>query len=192
VQAGWLEKKLKASTARWKVATFHHPIFSSANDRDNPRQREALLPVLKKYQVDLVLQGHDHTYARGTMPQTPERYTTGKDKSVDTMFVNSVSGGKMYKWDEKNWTNYEKDGVRLDRKAENTQFFQVIKIDGLKLSYEAWTADGLLYDGFTLQKDAKGKKQVTKGQASTMDPRMFANTSPYPGAATNDGGEDKD
>jgi 3',5'-cyclic AMP phosphodiesterase CpdA len=197
VQAEWLDKKLKASTAKWKVATFHHPIFSSANDRDNPRQREAILPVLKKYSVDLVLQGHDHTYARGTMPQTPERFANspskgGKDKTVETMFVNSVSGGKQYEWDDKNWANYEKDGVKLDRKAENTQFFQVIKIDGLKLTYEAWTADGQLYDGFTLQKDAKGKKQVTKGQASTMNPRMFANTAAYPGSASNDGGEDKD
>jgi 3',5'-cyclic AMP phosphodiesterase CpdA len=197
VQADWLDKKLKASTAKWKVATFHHPIFSSAGDRDNPRQREAILPVLKKYQVDLVLQGHDHTYARGTMPQTPERFVSGpgkggKDKTVDTMFVNSVSGGKQYEWDKTDWAKYEKDGVKLDRKAENTQFFQVIKIDGLKLTYEAWTADGQLYDGFTLQKDAKGKKQVTKGQVSTMNPRMFANTAAYPGSASNDGGEDKD
>jgi 3',5'-cyclic AMP phosphodiesterase CpdA len=185
VQADWLDKKLKASTARWRVATFHHPIFSSANDRDNPRQREALLPVLRKYSVDLVLQGHDHTYARGTMPQTPERFSSGKDKTVETMFVNSVSGGKQYEWDEHNWANYEKDGVTLDRKAENTQFFQLVKIDGQKLTYEAYTADGQLYDAFALQKDAKGRKQLVKGPASTMVPRMFSNTAAYPGSASN-------
>jgi 3',5'-cyclic AMP phosphodiesterase CpdA len=185
-QADWLDKKLAASTARWRVATFHHPIFSSGSDRDNPRQRGALLPVLRKYGVDLVLQGHDHTYARGTMPQTPERFASGRDKTVDTMFVNSVSGGKQYEWAETNWANYEKDGVKLDRKAENTQFFQLVRIDGGKLTYEAYTADGQLYDGFVLQKDAKGRKQLVKGQASTMDARLFANTAAYPGSASND------
>jgi 3',5'-cyclic AMP phosphodiesterase CpdA len=186
VQADWLDKKLQASKARWRVATFHHPIFSSAGDRDNPRQREAILPVLRKHGVDLVLQGHDHTYARGTMPQTPERFASGKDKAIDTMFVNSVSGGKQYEWGEADWAKYEKDGVKLDRKAENTQFFQVIKIDGAKLIYEAFTADDQLYDSFTLQKDAKGRKQLVKGPVSTMDPRMFTNTAAYPGSASND------
>jgi hypothetical protein len=135
--------------------------------------------------VDLVLQGHDHTYARGTMPQTPERFATGADKSVGTMFVNSVSGGKQYEFTANNWADYEKDGVRLDRKAENTQFFQLVRIDGARLTYEAYTADGQLYDGFTLQKDSKGRKQLVKGQASTMDPRAFSNTAAYPGSASN-------
>lgn len=186
IQANWLDKKLAASTARWRVATFHHPIFSSGNDRDNPRQRAALLPVLRKHGVDLVLQGHDHTYARGTLPQTPERFATGRDKTVDTMFVNSVSGGKQYEFSTNDWNSYEKDGVKLDRKAENTQFFQLVRIDGGKLTYEAWTADGQLYDGFTLKKDAKGRKQIVKGQTSTMDPRSFATTAAYPGSASND------
>lgn len=185
-QTAWLDAKLAASTARWRVATFHHPVFSSAGDRDNPRQRSAILPVLRKHDVDLVLQGHDHTYARGTMPpdapQTPERYADGRGEAVATMFVNSVSGAKQYEFAETNWTKYERDGVRLDRSGENTQFFQLIRIDGGRLVYEAHTADGQLYDTFTLEKDATGRKTLLKGAASTMDPRSFGNSLPYPGA----------
>jgi 3',5'-cyclic AMP phosphodiesterase CpdA len=185
-QTAWLDAKLSSSTARWRVATFHHPVFSSAGDRDNPRQRGAILPVLKKHDVDLVLQGHDHTYARGTMaadaPQTPERFADARGEAVATMFVNSVSGPKQYEFAETNWAKYERDGVRLDRSAENTQFFQIIRIDGGRLVYEAHTADGQLYDTFTLEKDAGGRKTLLKGVASTMDPRTFGNSLPYPGA----------
>ena len=28
-QIGWLDQQLKDSTARWKLAVFHHPIYSS-------------------------------------------------------------------------------------------------------------------------------------------------------------------
>ena len=54
------------------------------------------------------------------MPQTPERFTTGKDKTVDTMFVNSVSGGKQYEWGKDDWAKYQKDGVKLDRNSVHT------------------------------------------------------------------------
>jgi 3',5'-cyclic AMP phosphodiesterase CpdA len=182
VQARWLDAKLANSTARWRVATFHHPVFSSAGDRDNPRQRSALLPVLKKHDVDLVLQGHDHTYARGTLPQTPERFSTVEDEIVDTMFVNSVSGPKQYKFATDGWDRYAADGVRLDRQAENTQFFQLVRIDGANLVYEAYTVDGQIYDRFALYKGANGEKRLVKGPASTMNSRAFANTLDYDGA----------
>jgi 3',5'-cyclic AMP phosphodiesterase CpdA len=181
VTARWLDDKLKASTARWKVATFHHPVFSSGSDRDNPRLRDALLPVIKAHDVDLVLQGHDHTYARGAMPQKPERYSSTRGGAVETMFVNSVSGAKMYPFSKGDWEKYEPTGVRLERQAENTQFFQVVEIDGGMLSYEAWTADGQLYDAFSLKKDRRGAKRLTQGEAAGLDTRRMANTPAYPG-----------
>jgi hypothetical protein len=38
------------------------------------------------------------------------------------------------------------------RMGEDTQLYQIISIDGNRLRYEAKTATGLLYDGFTLEK----------------------------------------
>ena len=63
-QAEWLDAELASSDARWRVVTMHHPIFSSGRGRDNEERRALLLPILLKHKVDLVLQGHDHTYAR--------------------------------------------------------------------------------------------------------------------------------
>lgn len=187
-QARWLDAALKASDARWKVVTFHHPVFSSGRGRDDEARRKILLPVLRANDVDLVLQGHDHTYARGALDaaggQTPERVSAqnAADGSVGPMFVNSVSGAKQYVWRENGWDDYADDGVTLTRRAENTQFFQVIGVDGDRLDYTAYTADGQTYDRFILSKDAAGRRMMAAGVASTMSERRFAGTMDYPGA----------
>ncbi|MEM6707954.1 MAG: metallophosphoesterase, partial [Pseudomonadota bacterium] len=182
-QADWLDAALAASDARWKIVSMHHPIFSSGRGRDSPERRALLLPVLKRHQVDLVLQGHDHTYARGAIGQTPERLgfrDTGG--SVEVMFVNSVSGPKQYEFMADGWDKYAEDGVVLARKAVNTQFFQVIEVDGEELRYEARTALGALYDDFVMRKDDEGRKTVVRGSASTLDERRYDTTGAYRGA----------
>src|SRR5690606_18410768 len=93
-----------------------------------------------KYKVDLVLQGHDHTYGRGT--NIPGGVIQ-KDRNSGTMYVVSVSGPKMYDLTTSRW---------MDRAASNTQLYQLISIEGNRLSYEAYTATGKLYDAFDLVK----------------------------------------
>jgi len=179
-QAAWLDTQLKASDAKWKIVTMHHPIFSSGKGRDDPDRRALLLPVIQKHSVDLVLQGHDHTYARGAIGQTPERLGfKAKGGKLETMFVNSVSGPKQYPVKPKGWAGYAADGVALIRKGANTQFFQTITIDDDTLSYAAYTATGALYDDFAMKKDRRGQKKITRGATSTMDERLFSNTGPY-------------
>src|SRR5690606_33468931 len=90
-QRVWLEKILAGNPNRWTCVTFHHPIYSPKGTRDNKRTREAFKPLFDKYKVDLVLQGHDHTYARGmeNIPMEENGIKSG------TMYVVSVSGPKM-------------------------------------------------------------------------------------------------
>ena len=57
---------------------MHYPIYSSKQGRDNVGLRNALQPLFEKYKVDLVLQGHDHTYGRGTnLPLGNNKKTIG-------------------------------------------------------------------------------------------------------------------
>jgi 3',5'-cyclic AMP phosphodiesterase CpdA len=125
----------------WTVLTFHHPIYSPKTTRDNKRTRETFKPLLDQYKVDLVLQGHDHTYARG-MSKIPME---GKTKTSGTMYVVSVSGPKM------TGSHVEKSAW-MDRKAIYTQLFHVVEIDGGKLNFKTYTAVGDLYDEFDLVK----------------------------------------
>lgn len=182
VQAEWLDKQLAASKARWRVVTMHHPVFSSAQGRDNVQVREKLLPIMLKHKVDLVLQGHDHTYARGIVgpdQQAPRRTSYAPGEVLNTMFVNSVSGAKQYKFKQDGWSSYQPSGVNLERQGENSQFYQVISIDGDSLDYTAYTTDGVQYDRVTIEKKQDGIKRVTRNENTAPPQRTYENTHPY-------------
>ncbi|HYN08031.1 MAG TPA: metallophosphoesterase [Vicinamibacterales bacterium] len=64
-QFDWLEKELKASGSNWKIAVFHHPLYSSGDRHGSDLLlREVLEPLFVKYHVSVVLNGHDHFYER--------------------------------------------------------------------------------------------------------------------------------
>lgn len=157
VQAKWLERVLSKNTCLWTVVTMHHPMFSSGAGRENTHLRKLLKPIIDKHEVDLLLQGHDHTYARG---HTPLRMSDAKTERIKSLYVNSVSGPKMYKFRKDGWKAYRPEGVVLDRKAVDTPFFQVIDVDGDWLSYRAFMANGELYDAIKLHKAADGSKTL--------------------------------
>ena len=53
--------------AKWRVVTFHQDIYGAAqshSDSDGMVLRTQLTPLMDKYDIDVVLQGHDHTYSR--------------------------------------------------------------------------------------------------------------------------------
>lgn len=59
-QYRWLENKLKNSMSTWKVVVGHYPIFSNGHHGNTPELVSDLLPLLKKYDVDFYISGHDH------------------------------------------------------------------------------------------------------------------------------------
>jgi 3',5'-cyclic AMP phosphodiesterase CpdA len=151
-QIPWLRRVLEDNPNRWTILTFHHPVFSPARDRDNPELREAWKPIIDEFRVDLVLTGHDHTYARTgdissatDVENVPQGYQQAYDPDIGTVYVVSVSGPKMYRISK---------GQYAKRVAENTQLYQIIEIDDRELRFRAYTATGQLYDAFTLEKRA--------------------------------------
>lgn len=163
-QAVWLEELLTENQCPWVVCTFHHPVFSTGRGRDNAKQRGLWKPIFDKHRVDLVLQGHDHTYGR-TGLDTPQVGADGKlldlknratgvnkrDSKTGTVYVVSVSGPKMYSLQPHPF---------MKRQAENTQLYQIIHVDGDQLRYEARTAVGEVYDAFALKKQQGDINQI--------------------------------
>lgn len=137
-QAAWLDQLLAKNPNKWTILTFHHPIYSSAKGRDNKELRELWQPIIDKYAVDLVMTGHDHTYARTNLVTGSNVRSKG-----GTVYVVSVSGPKMYNLDRT---------PLMRRAAEDTQLFQIVRVDGDRLVYESRTARGVLYDAFELRK----------------------------------------
>jgi 4-amino-4-deoxy-L-arabinose transferase-like glycosyltransferase len=66
-QIKWLKGALRQSSAIWKVAVLHHPIYSTAMKHPaDPVMARLLDPLFREYGVSLVLQGHNHVYERLT------------------------------------------------------------------------------------------------------------------------------
>ncbi|MCF7222738.1 metallophosphoesterase [Lysobacter sp. TLK-CK17T] len=144
-QAEWLDGVLAANPRRWSVVLVHQPFYSPRAGRDNVELKRHLLPVIERRRVDLVLQGHDHTYGR-----------RGSESGDDTpVYAVSVAGAKQYRLSER-------ARATMDPVGEDTQLFQVIRIVDGRLRYEARTATGRLYDAFELvdDGDAGGKRRV--------------------------------
>lgn len=60
-----LEKASTNSSIKWIVTYFHNPVYSSPNQHvPNVSFRDIYHPLFDQYEVDLVLQGHNHNYQR--------------------------------------------------------------------------------------------------------------------------------
>lgn len=155
-QAAWLRQVLSGPRPRWTVLAFHDPIFSGGRNRDNPKYRALWKPVIDELQVDLVLSGHDHVYARSGLDSVPTGYPADRQVVNGTVYVVAVSGPKLYELTAKSWAV---------RTAANTQSFQTITIDGDELRYAAHTATGRHFDAFTLRKRSGARNELIEGTA---------------------------
>ena len=159
-QTEYIKQKLSNTDAKWKIVTNHHSVFSPAEGRDFKYARKVWKPLFEKYGVDLVLNGHDHTYARGHVPVKSQNID--QSGSFKTLYVTSVSGPKQYKVDKEQIKNYGANGYKSDKIGEQTQFFQVISVENDKLIYSAYTTLGDLYDKAIITKDfLTGEKTIS-------------------------------
>jgi hypothetical protein len=180
-QTDWLETTLREAVQdegiRWIVATFHHPMFSSGEGRNNPQLREAWVPLFDEYNVDLVMQGHDHTYARGRRTQNLRQGVNARSPAGGTVYVNSVSGAKMYEIKPDRWSDF--DRIEMERGAENTQLYQVVHVGADTLEYRSYTATGTLYDAFNLIRQPDGPSEMVELPVANRPERTHENTLEY-------------
>ena len=146
-QTKWLETVLQSNKNAWTVVVFHHPIFASAKRRDNLTIRRQWKPVFDTFKVDLVLQGHDHLYARGRVCGSAEN---GMKTRNCTVYVTSISGMKMYRPTPK---------FKMDRIGENMQLFQVISFTENTMHFESVTVTGEIFDSFRVIRNKDETKQ---------------------------------
>jgi 3',5'-cyclic AMP phosphodiesterase CpdA len=151
VQYSWLEQELANSDATWKFVCHHHPPYSSdENDYGNLwktnqgkhgdlRARE-LVPLYEKYGVDVVWNGHIHSYERTW------RVSGGQAVESGGPFYMITGGG----------------GGGLETPAPTRPFFQnnvrrghhyvMVHINGGTLEMKAFTLDDRLFDYHKINK----------------------------------------
>jgi hypothetical protein len=80
IQAFWLQERLQASQAPWKLVYMHHPPFASADV--HPPIEEINWPFAE-WGASLVMSGHNHIYERLEHNNIP-------------YFINGIGGGELY------------------------------------------------------------------------------------------------
>ncbi|MDX2848484.1 fibronectin type III domain-containing protein [Actinacidiphila glaucinigra] len=95
--------------AKWKVLVYHHAIYSPAShakDSENKQRRLDFPTTFSKLGVDLVLQGHDHSYSRSYLIKNGEKENPAEQPGASDVYpgpggvlyvtANSASGSKYY------------------------------------------------------------------------------------------------
>ena len=81
--------------AAWRVVTIHQDIYGTGldhSDTDGMILRTQLTPIFDEYDIDVVLQGHDHTYSRSKL-----LYGDGQSHGTYEFRLNAE--GTDYDWD---------------------------------------------------------------------------------------------
>ncbi|WP_313012549.1 metallophosphoesterase family protein [Brevundimonas sp.] len=156
-QTAWLERVLSESTARWTIVLMHQPIFTCARPNDTAALKAAWKPIFERRKVDLVLQGHDHCYARvsNEAGAAASRAASAAGQPVGPVYLVSVVGSKMYGLNDR-------ADVQPVRAAENTELYQVIDVADDHIAFRAFTANGGLYDAFSLRRGADGRNRLVE------------------------------
>jgi hypothetical protein len=115
-QTKWLDGVYNDAGTKWRIAFFHHPLYSSGQHSAEGRDviRPALEPALVRNKVNVVFTGHEHLYER-IRPQKGIQH-----------FVSGGGGRYLYK-------------VRpseFDEVAESEHHFMIAEIAGDRLLYE--------------------------------------------------------
>jgi predicted MPP superfamily phosphohydrolase len=126
-QLKWFEQTLSMAKEPWKIAYFHHPLYSNGGRHgSNFELRVALEPLLVKYGVNVVFSGHEHIYER-LKPQ----------KGI-TYFV-AGSGGQLRKGDleaaESTAAGFDQD-----------QVFVLVEVTGNQMVFRAVSRTGAVVD----------------------------------------------
>ncbi|MFM8266794.1 MAG: DNRLRE domain-containing protein [Ilumatobacteraceae bacterium] len=126
-QRTWLEAALAASDAPWKVVVFHHPPYSSSSTHGS---NSLFQWPFASWGVDLVLNGHDHTYER-------------LDIGGVTYVVNGLGGAGRYGFST---TPVAGSTVRYNANWGAMR----MRVDASSLTSEFVTIGGTVVDQFTL------------------------------------------
>src|SRR5436190_19122533 len=143
-QLQWLDKELSASGSDWKIAYFHHPLYSSGSTHGSADVlRMQIEPLFVIYGVTVVFTGHEHFYER-IKPQKGITYFIGGSSA-------KLRVGDIIKTD-------------LTAKGFDTGYtYTLVEIVGNDLMFQVLTPQGQTIDSGTIHKiDVKGPDGGTR------------------------------
>jgi 3',5'-cyclic AMP phosphodiesterase CpdA len=133
-QLDWLKKELEGSNENWKIAVFHHPLYSSGKLHGSDlKLREALEALFVANNVSVVLNGHDHDYERIKPQRGIVYFVTG-------------SGGKLRSG------GLRTDTGITDKGYDSGHAFLALEVSGDHMYFNAITTDGRVVDSGIIER----------------------------------------
>ena len=160
-QVAWLENNLINAQNKydWIFIYLHHNGITCTYKREY-KQVSSLYPLFAKYNVDIVLNGHAHTYERlhpfDKNGKAIENYknNTALYPEIKNGFIaiTTGAGGQLkHRWRPSNC------GLDIVAKAEHRGHFCVLDINGKKLKFKAYASlNGDGFDEFVMDKRGEG------------------------------------
>lgn len=175
-QQQWLEKELAGSKEKWKIAYFHHPLYSSGERHgSNIPLRRQLEPLFVKYGVSVVFNGHEHFYERLKPQQGIHYFITG-------------AGGKLREG------NIDRGSGIFAAGFDRDQSFMLCEIQDDVMYFQSISRRGESVDsGFVVRRGARTedlpellRDVEAENPAAATVPKIDAPETPAPGADLTD------
>lgn len=143
-QKNWLDNDLKASDKLWKILLIHRPLYHNRPQDSDTDLREAFIPLIDKYKVDIVFSGHDHVYARSYPLRGGVIFG---DPSMGTIYIASGrSGTKTYK------SAITKEYNEVFYNPVDEPNYITVEINGSTLQAKVFKQSGVLIDDWVISK----------------------------------------
>lgn len=191
-QVQWLKRDLAANKLPWTVVFFHHPPYSKGNHNSDTEEsmrllRERLTPILERYGVDIVFNGHSHDYERYyrmkghtglantfdkskyVVENTTARYDGSPNscpiltKGLGTVYIVNGSGGSLGVQSP----GYPHPAMVYGREGTLGGSL-VFDVSDNRLDAQFIAADGSILDTFTMMKNVGKVGSLTTEYADTV------------------------
>ncbi|MES2133924.1 MAG: metallophosphoesterase [Bacteroidota bacterium] len=213
----WLTNDLAANTMPWTIAYWHHPPYTKGShnsdnsnllDGELPEIRQNIIPIIEAGGVDLVLNGHSHSYERtylldghygnsntlqpsmikdngtGSYPTACpyQKQTTISKSHKGTVYTVCGCSGKLSSVSS-GWPH-----PAMSQYSSSTLGTMLIEINDNKLDAKFINSTGTASDAFTIVKNAGKKTTLTgcPGDSKTLKPSWPGNVQWFPTGTTQD------
>ena len=167
-QYNWLVNDLSSTTKPWKIILQHEPGWGAGTHANNTNIQNALHPLFKQYGVDLIVNGHNHNYARALV-ETKNYVTTGGGGAP--LYTPSASYPNIVKVDKSyHFTEIDINGSALTmtaRRADGTVIETIAVNHGTGNQPPVANAGA---DQSVTDSDANGSQNVTLNGSASSDP----------------------
>jgi len=150
-QLRWLDERLAASKASWKVCFFHHPVYTSGRYRTSALAfRFALAPILVAHDVDVAFSGHEHIYQRSYVINGVQYFISGGAGSLRLGDGTPTSS--------------------IAKTFSEDYHFMLIELDGDELHFQAIARNGRTIDAGVLYRDGAEAAKAEPDALTTGTP----------------------